>query len=487
MIHSAFTNWQSPYLRVLNDDQIFEIRQAAFAILEQAGCKIMHEGARKMLADAGAVVNGEIVKLPRHIAEQCLATCPKGFRIYDRDGKNYLEVEGSKSFYGTATASPNTQDALTGEIHETRVVDIEYGAKVADACENIDWVMPFGSSQDVPAVAADLYEFEAVVKNTTKPIVFCGYSSRGVELVYQMAAEVAGGMDNLRAKPFLVGYPEPITPLTYPAEVVERMLVTAEAGQPQIPCGAQQPGATSPITLAGTIAQATAENLMSIVIIQLKRQGAPVFMGCNIGGCNMDTGLMSMVPPEASLGLSAQTQVARSFGLPSWGLAGATDSKLIDAQAGAEAALSLLAQGMAGLNFIHDSGYIDMGMICSTEMLVLSNELIGWVKRFMDGIQVNRDTLATEIIEQVGPGGNYLATRHTLERFRKEYWRPKLFTRKAYATWKSEGGSDMRDRLHAAVKEIIDTHEVEQLPDKTLTAIAELRSEGEKELVAKAD
>ena len=131
----------------------------------------------------------------------------------------------------------------------------------------------------------------------------------------------------------------------------------------------------------------------------------------------MDTGIMSMVPPEASLGLSAQTQVARSFGLPSWGLAGATDSKLIDAQAGAEAALSLLAQGLAGLNFIHDSGYIDMGMICSTDMLVLSNELIGWVKRFMEGIRVNHDTLATEIIELVGPGGNYLATEHTFKSF----------------------------------------------------------------------
>ena len=181
MIHSAFTEWQSPFLKVLNDDQIYEIRQAAFSILEHVGCKIMHAGARKMLADAGAIVEDEIVKLPRYIGEQCLATCPKGFRIYDRDGKNYLEVESSKTFYGTATASPNTKDAVTGEIHETRVKDIEYGARVADACENIDWVMPFGSSQDVPPVAADLYEFEAVVKNTTKPIVFCGYSSKGVE------------------------------------------------------------------------------------------------------------------------------------------------------------------------------------------------------------------------------------------------------------------------------------------------------------------
>lgn len=487
MIHSGSNEWQSPSMKVLNDDQIYEIRQAAYAILEKVGCKIMHEGARKMLADAGAVVNGEVVKLPRHIADQCLATCPKGFRIYDSEGKNYLSVEGAKSFYGTSTASPNTKDALTGEIHETRVIDIEYGAKVANACDNIDWVMPFGSSQDVPSVAADLYEFEAVIKNTRKPIVFCGYSSRGVELVYQMAAEVAGGMDKLREKPFLVGYPEPITPLTYPAEVVDRMLVTAEAGQPQIPCGAQQPGATSPITLAGTLAQATAENLMSIAIIQLKRPGAPLFMACNIGGFNMDTGLMSIVPPEASLGLSAQTQIARSFGLPSWGLAGATDSKLVDAQAGAEAAFSLLSQGLAGLNFIHDSGYMDMGMICSTDMMLLSNELIGWVKRYMQGIRVNRETLATDLIEQMGPGGNHLANRHTLDNFREEYWMPKLFCRKSYTTWKNEGESDMRDRLREKVKDIIENHKSTPLPEKTLANIVKIREEGEKELIANAE
>ena len=176
-----------------------------------------------------------MVKIPRYIVEECIRTAPKGFTIYDRAGNRALEVEGRKSYYGTSTASPNTRDIFTGEIRKTSVADIALGARVADALPNIDWVMPMGSSQDVSPFAADLYEFEAVVTNTTKPIVFIGYTPRGVELVYEMAAEVAGGLDRLQERPFLMLYPEPISPLVFPEDVVDRMFVAADLGMPQIP------------------------------------------------------------------------------------------------------------------------------------------------------------------------------------------------------------------------------------------------------------
>ena len=191
MIHSDSVAQKTVGLRVLTDDQIAEIKRAAFDVMWRVGFKVLHQGARDMLKQAGARVKGEIVTVPEHIVNACLNTTPKGWTIYDREGQRAMEVEGRKSYYGTSTASPNTKDALTGEIHPTRVADIAIGAKVADALEHIDWVMPMGSVQDVPATAADLYEFEAVVTNTTKPIVFIGYTPRGVELVYKMAMEVA--------------------------------------------------------------------------------------------------------------------------------------------------------------------------------------------------------------------------------------------------------------------------------------------------------
>ncbi len=482
MIQSSFVENRSVFFRVLSDDQIWEIRQAAFDVLEKTGCNVLHEGALKLLKKAGAIVKGERVRVGRYIVEQCIRTAPKGFTIYDRDGNRAMEVEGRKSYYGTSTASPNTKDALTGELHETRVADIALGAKVADALPNIDWVMPMGSSQDVPALAADVYEFEAVVTNTAKPIVFIGYSPRGVEMVYEMAAEVAGGLENLQQRPFLLAYPEPISPLVIPAEVVDRMFVAADLRMPQIPGSSVQLGATGPVTLAGGIAQMIAEGLMSLVLIQLRQPGAPCCLSGNISVFDMSSALLSIAAPEMSLGLAAQAEVAQSFGLPTWGLAGATDAKVLDAQAGIESAFSILAQGLAGLNLIHDVGYLDMGMVCSAEMLVMGDEVIGMAKRFIRGVDVNAEMLARSVIEEVGPGGHFLQEDHTLRHFRQELWMPSLLTRQHSAIWREAGAKDMAQRVREKVREIVEGHEAPPLPDETVAALERLRRRGEKEL-----
>ncbi len=480
MIQSSFVENRSVFFRALSDDQIWEIKRAAFEVLEKVGAQVIHEGARKLFKEAGAVVQGDIVKVPQYIVEECIRTAPKGLTLYDRGGNRALEVEGRKSYYGTSTASPNTMDVFSGEVRETRVADIAIGAKVADALPNIDWIMPMGSSQDVHPLAADVYEFEAAVTNTVKPIVFLGYSPRGTELVFEMAAEVAGGLDRLRERPFLVLYPEPITPLVFPSDVVDRMFVAADLGMPQIPGPTMQLGATSPVTLAGAVVQAIAEGLMTLVLVQLRRPGAPCFLGANIAVLDMATTKLCIAAPETSLGLAAQAEVAQSFGLPTWGLAGGTDSKTLDAQAGIDSAFSILAQGLAGLNLIHDVGYMDMGMVCSAEMLVMGNEVIGMAKRFLQGVEINTDTLARSVIEQVGPGGHFLQEDHTYDHFRQHLWMPKLMTRHDSDDWKLAGSKDMAQRTKEMTIGIIKGHEAPPLPDKTIAVLAELRQKGEK-------
>ena len=482
MIQTGATEKRSVRFRVLSDDQIAEIKRAAFEVMSKVGFRVLHEGARKMFKRAGALVNGENVKVPEHVVTECLRTAPKGWTIYDREGRRAMAVEGRKSYYGTSTASPRTKDALTGEIHPTRVADIATGAQVADALENIDWVMPMGSSQDVPPKAADVHEFEAVVTHTTKPIVFIGYTPRGVELVFEMAAAVAGGLGNLQQRPFAILYPEPISPLVWPADVVDRLFVGADLSLPQIQGPTVQFGATGPVTLAGAVVQGTAEALMCLVMAQLRKPGCPFGLGCNFSVFDMANGLLSMASPEMSLALAAQAEVAQSFGLPTWGLAGSTDSKLIDAQAGIESTFSILAQGLAGLNLIHDVGYIDNGMACSTAQLVLGNESIGMAKRFIRGIEVNRESLALEVIAKVGPGGHYLDQDHTYDHFRSECWMPDLMVRSAYDEWYNQGAKDMATRIQEKLEDIIENHQAPPLPHQTLAALSEIRENGEKEL-----
>jgi trimethylamine--corrinoid protein Co-methyltransferase len=474
-------------MRILSDDQIWEIRQAAYDIIEKVGFKCRHKEVHKMMKQAGAWVKDDIIKIPRHIVDSCLATTPKGWTIYDRTGRRAMEVEGEKSYFGTSTASPNTRDAFSGEIRPTTIKDIELGAQVADACEHIDWVMPMGTAQDVPGQAAEVHEILALFANTTKPAVFIGYSALGCEYVYEMAAVIAGGQANLRQKPFLIVYPEPIAPLFFPDEVVQRIFVAADRFMPQMPGATVTAGATGPVTLAGVITQLTAESLIHITIAQLRKTGCPVAMSGNVGILDMRTALMTMGAPENSLGIAAQAEVARSFNLPTWGLAGATDAKRLDAQAGLESAFSILSQGLSGLNLIHDVGYMASGMVCSLEQLVMGNEIVGMTKRFVEGITVTRETLARQVIEEVGPSGHFMTQEHTANNFKKELHVSKLLNRQPIDTWIAAGKPTMEDRVKEEVKRIIETHKPEPLSDKVLAELARLRKEGEKEILAKLE
>ena len=483
MIQTNLTLKASPKFRMLTDDQIERITRASFEIMEKVGFNVLHAGVRKMLRSAGAIVNGESVKVPEFIVRSCLASAPKGWTLYDRSGNRAMDVSGRNSYYGTSTASPRTKDALTGEYHETRVEDLVRAARIADSLENIDWVMPMGSVQDVPANAAELHEFHATVTNTAKPIVFLAYSPRGTELIYDMAAEIAGGNDKLRDKPFLVLYPEPISPLIMPEEVADRILIAADRFLPQMMGPAIQPGATGPVTMAGAVAQGVAESLFCVVVAQLRKTGCPVGLGCNFGIFDMAQALMSVGAPEMSLALAAQAEVAQSLGLPTWGLAGATDAKSLDAQAGAEAAYHILAQGLSGLNLIHDVGYMDMSMACAVEQLVMSNDIIGMAKRFLGGFEVSDEQLALDVISQVGPGGHYLQQRHTMTHFRKELWQTKVFTRQPYEAWTDGGSKDVEARVREQIRKTLDTHQPAPLTDHILSQIEKIKTEGEKELV----
>ncbi len=482
MIQSNKTIQALPNFRMLSEDQIAELTLAAMEILEKIGIKVLHEGARKMLDDAGAWVDGEIVRVPEYIVRGCLASAPKGWSVYDRNGNKTLDVRGRNSYYGTSTASPTTKDALTGEYHATRVEDIERAAHIADALDNIDWVMPMGSVQDVPSIAAELHEFVATVTNTTKPIVFLSYSPRGMELVYDMAEAVVGGAQKLKEKPFLVSYPEPITPMVMPWETVDRIFVAADRFLPQMMGPAVQLGATGPVTIPGAVAQGVAESMFCIVLAQLKAKGCPVGLGGNYAAFDMMRGLMSVAGPEMSLAQAAHAEVAQSLGLPTWGLAGATDSKVLDAQAGVEATFHIMAQGLSGLNLIHDVGYVDMTMGCSVEQLILGDEIIGMARRFMRGLEFTSEQLAMDVLEKVGPGGQFLSEKHTMTHFKKELWQPSIFTRKPIESWKKDGCRTTEDRVKKKIRAILAEHEPEKLSDAVIETLERIKTEGEKEL-----
>jgi len=482
MLQSGYTSHTTPFITTVNQDQIREILGAALLILEQTGCTVEHPGALELLAKSGAEVDGNRVTVPRYVIEKAIVTAPKGFVMYNREGKPVMDLTGNKSYFGSSTGSPYQRHALDHDRKPTTIEDIRWGAIVADALENIDFVMPFGSAQDVPAASGDLFEFETVVQNTVKPIFFCGYSSKGVDRIIDMAREVAGSEDNLAKQPFIAAYPEPISPLQFPLDIVEKIEICAKRMVPQVISGAQFMGFTSPCTIAGSLALATAESFFGILLAQLFRPGAPCFLTCSTGGGNMRTGISFISSPETTLALTAQAQIARTVGLPSWGLAGATDSKALDAQAGAEAALGAVLQALAGVNLIHDVGFMDMAMACSCAMMVVGNEIIHWIKRYMSGVEVNARTLAVDVIKAVGPGGHFMTQKHTIDFMRKEIWQPELFYKDSYDAWMKDGADTLEQRADRKVADILNGHQPKVLTADVISKIEAIRAKGAKEI-----
>ena len=482
MFEGNYNPADTPAFQVLSEEKVGEIHRKALYVLEKIGCVVESETTCGLLKKAGARVDGTRVKLPSHIVEACLRLVPKGFCLYGRDGKSPLHVEGRKVYFGSSWASQNTIDPFSHEVRPTQVKDIAQSARVADALDNIDFVTPMGTVQEVGGLAGELYEFEAVVKNSRKPICFISKSVRGLEIVYEMAAAVAGGMDQLREKPFLIPYPQPITPLYFPEDICEKLLLCARLGMPTMCSPCSMAGATAPTTLAGTLVLTTAESLMGLVISQLRTPGTPFLFGGTPSIIDMKTGNMCIAPPESSILISAQADIARFYKIPTWGTAGTTEAKTLDAEAGIEGCYSILTQALAGCNLIHDLGYMDMASCNSLEMLVMDDEIVGMVKRLLEGIAVTPDTLAVDEIELVGPKGNFLQSAHTFSHFKTEFWQPTLLARESMEGWKKKGSKTMGDKIQEKIKTLIDTHRLSELDSSVVEEIEYLKRKGEKEL-----
>ncbi len=465
---------------MLSQGDIDQIHDATFRVLERTGTRVCSERARKMLAEAGCTLDGDLVHIPRKLVEQSLASAPEGFTFYDRNGNPACRIEGRNSYFGTGVMNPNFHDLDTDQRRPTRVSDIEDAARVADALENIEWIMPLGSAQDVPAHVSDVYEFQAAVTNTTKPIIFICHDTAGVEDVLNMAETIVGGRDQLREKPFLISYPEPISPLIHIEEALDKLFLSAERGIPIVYTPAPMMGATAPVTIAGVLVQTNAECLTGLVLSQITSPGTPFIVGGVLSPMDMSTTSISYGAPELSLALAGYADIAHHYGLPTYGTAGCSDSKLPDEQAAIEATFSSFANALAGLNLIHDPGFLEAAMIGSLEMLVMTDEIAGMVKRFMRGIPVNAETLAEDVIADIGPGGHYLRHDHTLKHFRQELWRPTLMDRQNFHAWQESGSKTMGQRIKEKVRDILNSHQPQQLDDSTIATLCKIRTESEK-------
>ena len=466
-----------PTMRMLSDEQIQEVHNSSLDILSRTGIVMKNEKARQLLLDAGAWESRERIKIPEHLVTEAIGSAPSRIPMHNRLGELTMPLEEGKVFFGPGSDCVFTLDVETGERREATAEDVRRIAQLCDGLDRIDFIMSMGTPSDVAALDHYLHSFIGMIRGSVKPLVYTANNRADMEDIYRIACAVVGGETELREKPFLMLYAESISPLLYPDESVDKLLFCAERGIPVTYPPSPNTGGGGPITVAGALALGNAEALVGLVLTQLVRPGTPFLYGMNIAALDMKSAIVSYGAPEWALAMPAWTDLGRYYGLPVWGAAGATDSKVVDAQAGIEATVTIMTAFLSRCNLVHDVGYIEYGTTSSMEMLVIADEIIRDVRYVMGGVEVSELTLAREAIHRARPGGGFLADDHTLDNWKWAQWRPDLIDRMRYDGWVKKGRKDMAARANERSREILAGHEVPPLPEAAEEMIAEVLKE----------
>lgn len=479
MITANYADRQTPQFRVLSDGQCHEIYLAALDALRTIGVQVPNAEARALLAGAGAWVEGELVRIPAHIIQDALAATPRTFTLWGRDPGRAIRVAPDRVHFGPGLTNTYFVDPQTGELRPARRGDAAMTARVADALDNIDYVMGLALLGDVTPELASVYEFAELVANTGKPIIAWAHSPENVADMHRMASAVVGGVDTLRQRPIFALFSTYPSPLKHADLDLANLLWAAEHDIPVVYLGGPTVGLESPFTGASGLLLHLAVALSGLAIVQLKRRGAPMAIGGVPSPMDLRTARPAYGSPEMSLHSAAAADVARYLGLPFMGTAGASESKCLDSQAAIECALQVLMSALSGASLVHDVGFLDCANIGSLELLVMNDEIIAMARRILRGIEVNRETLMLDLIAEVGPGGEFLTEPRSAQLARREVWMPALMDRQPYAFWEQQGKTTMEGRVRARLRHLLNTHRPPPLPAGAAEAIESVLAEAE--------
>ena len=411
-------NTHHPRFTGLDREQVRRIHQATLEILSQIGIVMKEARARQILLDAGAAESGDRIKIPPYMLYDALSSAPERFTLYNRLGEPVMPIELGRVFFGPGSDTPFTVDVHTGKRRSATSADIENICRVADALDSLSYTMSMGVPSEVPPEDTFIHGFVAMAKGSLKPMIYTAHGLPDMEDIHRIAVAIAGSERTLREKPFLLHYCEPISPLLFPPEAVEQLLFCAEKGIPVCFPPSPNTGGGGPITMAGALALGNAECLVGLILTQLVQKGAPFLFGMNLAPFDMRRMVVSYGSPEWSLGMAADVALAEFYNLPVWGVGGSTDSKIIDAQAGLEASMSLYSGMLSRCTVVHDIGYIESGLTSSIEMMIMCDEIIQMAEFVARGVEVSEETLALEAIARATPGSGFLSDEHTLKHWR---------------------------------------------------------------------
>jgi trimethylamine--corrinoid protein Co-methyltransferase len=447
-------------------EEIARIHHASLGVLERTGVRVCHAAAQTLYRRAGAHIEGDRITIPEKVVEAALASVPHKVLLAGRDPAQDIVLEGRRVYAGTGGSPAAVVDMGETWPRPATLRDVRELARLADALEHCDFLVVPLTPTEVPTEHVPAHRFYACVSQSGKHVMGGLGSVEGARRVRQMGVLIAGGEAALSKRPIVSGIASwMVSPLCLDPSVTDILLEWCSYGLPIALSSAPMAGATSPVTLAGTLVQLHAEQLSGIVLTQVVRPGTPVLAGYIPSVADMRSGGYVGGAIEFGMMQAAAAQLALHCGVPIYGSGGMSDSKLPDCQAGLEKMATLLLAAMGGCNYLHHAiGMVANMSATSLEQAVIDDEIVGMVMRVLRGPAVSDESLAVEAIDRVGPGGHYLMDPHTLRFLRSELFFPRLADRQGWSAWEEGGRQTMRGRARERAESLLRGHTPLPLP-----------------------
>lgn len=445
----------TPNMQILNDQQLADIHSAALEVLEKTGVVITHPKGLEILAGAGCIVSDGRVRIPAALVEKSIDSAPKSIAFGNRDNSRQIILEDKNTYFGATIDCVNYLDPDTGNLEECKSEHVTTMAKLVESLDNYDWIMTLGIARDKPEQTADREVARIAFEHCSKPVIVSCNDAASLKEIHEMALLCQGGEEQFKKAPILGTLNCTISPLTHDNHLVEKNIYAAENGIPIVHFSGMQLGGSFPATLASGIVMAAAESLSGLVLQQIIKPGAPFVFGSFITVMDMKTTIFSYGAIEMAMMVGGMSQLAQSYGLPFFSTAGCTDSKDVDFQAAVEGSMQDLVMATVGGGMVHDTHcWLDHGSTLSPAHLVVGQEILAMTKQFSKGIEVSKETLATELIDKIGPGGTFLMDPHTMKNFKNVLY-PDLFKRTKGRAPDSQLEDTFDDRLRTKTLELM--------------------------------
>jgi len=464
----------------LSSERLSHIASASLDVLEETGVIVKNTEAAFFLKEAGCTIASGRILFPRDLVKECINKVPATFELFTREGKRSDLVGQDEIIFNPGSAAAYIKNHQGRDIRKATLQDMEDLVRVVNHLKYMRAQSTAVIPSNVPEHVADLSRLHVILRLSSKPIVTGAFSKSGFHAMRQMLEVVAGGSDELIKKPRAIFDCCPSSPLVWSDTTCQNLIDCAKSGIPAEIVPAPISGATSPVSLYGTLIQSNAEILSGVVISQLVKPGSPIIYGGAASSMDMKIGLPRFGSVEAVMIACGGTELGKSYGFPTHCYLGSSDSKVEDSQSGFESGLGLVMAAIIGTNIVSGAGMLAQLNCQSLEKLVIDNEICGSAYRIKRGIDSSEAEHMTSLIGEVAPAGDYLKSKHTTKKYRTEFFMPSdIISGLGLDAWRVSGKKSAFDRAHEKVASFLQEPLEEPLPKDELSRLDKILREAE--------